>query len=100
MKVTPTKIPRPASLEAETFQSLADQIAQSVAIITEHLKEKNLPEPGFSKVDGPMLPRNLEIKEARQVLNESLYALQALNQYDKFEYIKEKFFAVSCSAQC
>jgi hypothetical protein len=94
---TATKILRPEKLELESFETLAAQIQQSVSIIREHLKEKNLPEPTFGKVDSPLLPRDKEIKEARQVLNESLYALQALNQYDRFEYIKEKFFAVSFS---
>ncbi|RPA83359.1 S-adenosyl-L-methionine-dependent methyltransferase [Ascobolus immersus RN42] len=76
-----------SSLEQETLQSLANTVQSSVSVITDYLKAHNLPEPTFGNLTSPNLPFVPELKEAKRVLLEATSAIEAIAQFNKFDYV-------------
>ena len=86
--------PVAASLEQETLQSLATTVQSSVNIITSYLKSHNLPEPTFGDLNSPNLPFVPELQDVKRVLLEATAAIEALAQFNKFDYVGRLFMVV------
>src|SRR5690606_18293334 len=83
------------SLEEETLQSLANTVQSSVNIITDYLRARNLPEPTFADLNSPNLPFVPELQNAKRALLEATSAIEALAQFNKFDYIGRFIMFVS-----
>jgi hypothetical protein len=89
------KPPTAPSLEKETLQSLANTVQSSVSIITNYLKKHNLPEPTFADLNSSNLPFVPELQDAKRVLLEATNAIEALAQFNKYDYIGRLIMVVS-----